>query len=240
VLGNDINFSNTYYVNKYRTWGINSGIAIPEGVGFNGIFDGKGHTINNLGITNFGNYNAVGGVFGTIGSKGVIRNVAFTNGRMDGSSYADVAAYFANGIAGTVENVFMHIDLTKSPINNAGIFNVFAYGYNLSATFTNVVTYVSGSQSQGGAIKMRTGNYVVRTALGQQMSVTNSYVIHNDSLTVTNPTGFENISIKKESAVKNGAGLDTTGYGSIWDTTTYKMPIFVSAKAYLTLTGFAK
>ena len=234
VLGNDINFSNTYYVNKYRTWGVNA-VAIPEGVGFNGIFDGKGYTINNLGITNFDSYNRVGGIFGTVGTKGVIRNVAFTNGRMAGSSSAGVAGYLANGIAGTVKDVFVHIDLTKSTINNAGDINVFAYGLGPQTKYENCVAYVSGSTSQNGMSKVRMSNCGHGVVAD---NIVNTYLITNDALTVN---GLYYAKSYNETAVKNGtANITTTSFSSAWDLTTYKIPVFTTAKAYIDFTQLKK
>lgn len=226
ILGNDITFSNTYYVNKYRTWGVNA-VAIPEGVGFNGIFDGKGYTINNLGVTNFDSYGRVGGIFGTVGTKGVIRNVAFVNGRMAGSAYEGVASYLANGIAGTVENVFVHIDLAKSTINTSGSINVFAYGLGDKTSYKNCVAYVSGTSAHKVTVG-NCGHGVVQT------NMVNSYLITSDSLTTG---GLYYAKQFNETAVKNGtANIVTTGFSADWDLTTYKIPVFTTAKAYIDFT----
>ena len=236
VLGNDITFSNTYYVSQYRPWGVNVS-AIPTGVGFNGIFDGRGYTINNLGITNFNDFNKTCGIFGTIGAKGVIRNVAFVNGKIAGSTQHSVVSYLANGIAGTLENVFVHIDLANSTVDTSGRMNVFAYGFNNTVTLKNCIAYVSGASSQNGCVNLGIGNYVHGELSSSR--VINSYLICNDALTVGGRlTAVTNYN---ETAVKNGtANIVTTGFSADWDLTTYKIPVFTTAKAFVNFVDLKK
>jgi hypothetical protein len=168
--------------------------------------------------------------------KGVVKNVAFTNGRMAGSSQSKVASFIANGIAGTLENVFVHIDLENSTIDNAGQMNVFAYGFNSTASIQNCGAYVSGASSQNGCQKIRLGNF----SHGAMTDVVNTYLVYNDALSVAGLLSNDVTIACTETQVKNGATFSTAGFSSVWDTTTYKMPIFTTAATYLNLESFKK
>ena len=235
VLTNNIEFSDTFYYGSHTAWNNSGGSPIPTGVGFNGILDGRGYTVSNLGVDVYINsQNCVRGIFGTIGERGVIRNIAFVNGRMAGTTAASVASYLANGIAGTLENVFVHIDLSKSTIDSQGEINVFSYGANSTAKFINCVAYVTGTQTSGGCKTVRMGNNWLGFTASQ---VTNCYVVAVDGVTVNGLRSFTQYSVAQ---VKNGASFTTANYGDVWDLTTYKLPVFTTAKPYLNLESFQK
>lgn len=63
--------------------------------GFVGTIDGRGYTIKNLTVGQYG-------VFGSVGDKGVIKNIAFTDIKGQISTYA-----FAGNFGGTLENVYI-------------------------------------------------------------------------------------------------------------------------------------
>ena len=72
---------------------------------FVGIFDGLGHTVSNLTINNTGAFNL--GLFSSIGSAGVVRNVGLLNGSVTGGG----ADYMNFGLLtgwnfGTIRNVY--------------------------------------------------------------------------------------------------------------------------------------
>lgn len=251
VLGGNIEFSDTYYVNKYRSWAVNNQ-AIPNGVGFNGVFDGKGYTISNLGVTNRTNYNCTTGIFGTIGKNGVVRNVAFVNGRMEGRTLAGVSSYLAVGITGTLDNVFVHIDLSKCALNREGSFNVIAYGLDGDTNIKNCVAYVSGvavtdyayeGQTFGNALT-ESANVTVAIATYRWNSlsnddVLNSYLVVDDRLNNGNNT-MSGFTVYSETEIKNGATIVTEGFNTYWNLTEYKLPVFTSAKTLIDLDGFKK
>lgn len=58
-------------------------------VPFEGILDGKGHTISSLSIENSTNY---AGLFHTIGEKGTVKNLVLENVFLRGSYAGGVAA----------------------------------------------------------------------------------------------------------------------------------------------------
>ncbi|MBQ7830630.1 MAG: hypothetical protein IJ393_00990 [Clostridia bacterium] len=67
--------------------------------GFAGTFDGKGHTIDGMEIDRG---TEVGGFFGVLHAKGVIKNVAFTNASVSSNS-----GLVCSAGAGSVENVYV-------------------------------------------------------------------------------------------------------------------------------------
>ena len=77
--------------------------------GFDGIFDGKGHTVNNMKINTYkGNYPSF---FGIIGCKGIVKNLNIKNAEINLSNYFQAKYLFCNGgilagySAGLISNV---------------------------------------------------------------------------------------------------------------------------------------
>ena len=77
-----------------------------SGVGFVGIFDGRGHTISNLTVKT-GGYAKVGGLFGQILNPAIIRNVAFVDMTTDGVGYKNLMTGESGRMTGLMENVFI-------------------------------------------------------------------------------------------------------------------------------------
>lgn len=88
----------------------NNGYGIDDDTAYNGIFDGKGHSISGLFIETK-KYNKQGdnhyetycqGFFGIIGKEGTVRNVTVNgqiNAQAEGNEYINAAKYIG-GIAG--------------------------------------------------------------------------------------------------------------------------------------------
>ncbi len=121
VLGNDIDMEGYNYEGRFwygnmydmNTWTVlpqYAGLNFRDGKtgGFRGIFDGKGYNIDNLHITTW-----TGSFCGQIAQAGIIRNVSFTNVRLDGA-----AALISVGGNGTIENIYAHI--VSAVTGNAG------------------------------------------------------------------------------------------------------------------------
>lgn len=81
ALGRDIDASATAYPNAFAP------IGATPGTPFTGQFDGFGHTIDKLSVTDTSSSGYVG-MFGVIGSAGVVRNIALTNGASSGVDFA--------------------------------------------------------------------------------------------------------------------------------------------------------
>ena len=84
--------------------GISNAPIYDKTIGFEGTFDGGGHTIDGLHITGQGT-----SLFGVIGENAVIKNVNFTNVTFDDNTlYMGLIAVYAFG--GTIENVRVEYD----------------------------------------------------------------------------------------------------------------------------------
>lgn len=137
VLGDNIDATQT--VRGEDKWLNTNGITDS---GFQGIFDGRGKTINGLTVKN-------GGLFGYLANGSVVRNFALTNLTLDntGGWQPSALAHFIYGNA-TIENVFIQIngatDNAKTNGNLRGIANL-VRGSNtgVSPLFKNVVLYMN-------------------------------------------------------------------------------------------------
>lgn len=58
-----------------------------------------------------------GGIFGVIFSKATLKNVAFTNVRVNSNGHAVILGY---GLYGKVENVYVGISQISSSLNTSG------------------------------------------------------------------------------------------------------------------------
>ena len=113
----------------------NQGTAYTEKAGFNGIFDGRGYTIFN------GEY-LRGGLFGTLGADGIVRNVAFVNAAIN-TDYQCSGVIGAN-VYGTLSNVM--IDASMLPGTDGRVGSAIGYGVG-GATLENVVVYLRDEQT---------------------------------------------------------------------------------------------
>lgn len=107
-LGNDIVCTGTY-ASHYVDGDTRGTIGVAAG--FNGTFDGQGYTIYNLHTVG-----DRGGFVGPLGEHGVVKNVSFVNAKNTGNG-----AFIASNGCGTVENVYIQIDITPNSLswNNA-------------------------------------------------------------------------------------------------------------------------
>ena len=101
VLGNDITCTGTYASNYVD--GDTRG-DLGAAAGFNGIFDGRGHAIYNLHTVG-----DRGGFVGPLGVHGIVKNVSFVNAKNTGNG-----AFIASNGAGTVENVYISLEITPN------------------------------------------------------------------------------------------------------------------------------
>ena len=111
VLGNDIEFNGIFkgFCNYTQCGSYLTGS--PDTLGFVGIFDGQGHTINNISFTNDQSEGA--SFISLLGAKGVLKNIAFTNVAQTAGGGCVVSSCY-----GVVENVFV-----EGVINNTLTWN---------------------------------------------------------------------------------------------------------------------
>lgn len=102
---------------------------------FNGIFDGDGHKVYNIGLVKDAS------IFPTIGSKGEIKNATFEfrNYTGDGMGAIRPLSYWNNGL---IENVTVLIDAASLPIDNVG---PLSYASGLGTYRDSNAYYVLGS-----------------------------------------------------------------------------------------------
>lgn len=110
--------------------------------GFAGTFDGKGHTIDGMSIDRG---TEVGGFFGVLNAKGVIKNVAFTN-----ASVAANSGFVCSAGAGTVQNVYVQFEsmgagaLHPVQVRYSGVF--FPLGVDMGASVIDCFVDVSKTE----------------------------------------------------------------------------------------------
>ena len=179
VLGDNIDASQT--VRGEDKWLNTNGITDS---GFQGIFDGRGKTINGLTVKN-------GGLFGYLANGSVVRNFALTNLTLDntGGWQPSALAHFIYGNA-TIENVFIQIngatDNAKTNGNLRGIANL-VRGSNtgVSPLFKNVVLYMN----IGDATTKEATSLVSEYNYGNYAKFENMHIVSDYTLSLASKGG---------------------------------------------------
>jgi filamentous hemagglutinin family protein len=132
--------------------------------GFNGTFDGLGHTVNGLFIDRAATANI--GMFGAVGANSVIRNVGLVGGSTKGA--AGTGALVGNNGTGTIHNSFATGDVS----GDAGTGGL--VGSNTTGNISNSFATgdVSGDAGTGGLVGSNTtGNISNSYATGNVSNV---------------------------------------------------------------------
>ena len=144
VLDDDIDFEGDT-LPSFIYWQTNNTQDGTMG-GFRGVFDGRGHIIDNMRID--GKNERIGGFIGTLATDGVIRNVAFTN-----AVHTGYCGYVCSAGNGTVENVYVSYSAfgrgEVSGNERAGTF--FAYSSGANANITDCFVEVKAYEAEKGA-----------------------------------------------------------------------------------------
>ena len=123
---------------------VNNDTQSNNEVGFNGIFDGRGHIISNL-TTAATVYNGLGGLFGMLQKGSAVKNVAFTNVSMN-SEYKYVLSGESRPFYGTIENVVITaadgitLDRVVAKLSGGTMKNCLFVGFAMINTDTGVTT----------------------------------------------------------------------------------------------------
>ena len=123
---------------------VNNDTQANDEVGFNGIFDGRGHIISNL-TTAATMYNGLGGLFGMLQKGSAVKNVAFTNVSMN-SEYKYVLSGESRPFYGTIENVVITaadgitLDRVVAKLSGGTMKNCLFVGFAMINTDTGVTT----------------------------------------------------------------------------------------------------
>lgn len=143
---------------------------------FNGIFDGLGHKVIGMKVGD-------NGIFGALGAKAIIRNVAFTDTVLSGRDYWKNTALFAHesiaGASGTsrIENVYINIaDFRSGDAGNRAAGLIYVYQPNL--VINNVIMEVetdnfTATPQYGYGVLFETD----RVLKDQTPNMTNVYVV---------------------------------------------------------------
>lgn len=175
--------------------------------GFDGTFDGAGHTISGIYHTETGN-NAAGkynGLFGCIDKNGVVKNLIISkDNHITGYNYVGTIASLNMGL---IQNCTNYADVTATNFAAGGICGFLVNGTGIvkdCQNFGNVkaMTYASGicGGSQSGK-SIATYNYLIE------------HCINKGDLSTTNGVGSAGIAGSYSGAVK-----DCTNYGIADDT----------------------
>ena len=144
VLDDDIDFGGDT-LDSFIYWATNN---TQDGTrsGFRGVFDGRGHIIDNMRID--GKNERIGGFIGLLATEGVIQNVAFTN-----AVHTGYCGYVCSAGNGTVKNVYVsYSSFGKGEVSGnerAGTF--FAYSSGANANLTDCFVEVKGYEAEKGA-----------------------------------------------------------------------------------------
>ncbi|WP_172448518.1 MBG domain-containing protein [Caulobacter mirabilis] len=185
---------------------------------FSGRFDGLGHTIDNLTITGTG---AQLGLFGTLASGSVVRNVGLNGGTIAGGAGSDVGA-LAGLSQGSIFNVWSSAAVIGTDGDIGGL-----VGENAGSIANSYVTgLVRGGGGTAGAIAGRNPGSVHNVlAAGLLFNTNASTGLVGDNSGVIDGaliTGYANAGSTLLSAVGTGSGSvsnvyvdsDTTGFSS--------------------------
>lgn len=125
VLGNDIDMQGKNFRGCYTYSDLYPGDKLKEGFegfqwlngnsgGFRGVFDGRGHAISNLTMSKW-----CDSFLGLLAAQGTIKNIAFTNVTLAGST-----SVIALGGCGRIENAYVEIAAYSNgnAVDSTGIF----------------------------------------------------------------------------------------------------------------------
>lgn len=236
VLGNNISVSGE--LRAEDNWSGN--LASAGGAGFQGVFDGKGYTIDKLVLHN-------GGMFGNIAPGAIVRNFALTNITLNSArdDYQPASiAYFIYGNA-TVENVFVHIvsDTSEKPYvrgGSRGFANNFVVCNSNAPTVKDVVVFmdVGDKDSHAGSLVSTYGTDL--RASFEDVHVISKHLLLNNQGTASdkstvNYTGTVTRYESAEAFNSVHSSLESTGLSANCWTYPEGMwyPVFKTAESYL-------
>ena len=217
TLANDIDL-NSAFTNVAEVWGTNKNTPTGEGfypIGaaagnvtttyYTGVFDGNNHTINNLYI-NLNNTVASSskdtnvGLFGNIGSAGMVKNIGLTNANVTHTSTATndgiglrTTGALAGKNNGTITNSYTSGSVsmsTSTPFADAGGFVGFNNGiirdsYNLADISNMALTGGNSTRTTaGGLVGINWDN-----GTGMPGTITTSYSSGNVTITFITGSG---------------------------------------------------
>ncbi len=157
ILGNDISFKTGDVYGTVAIKAMNETSETERGIdptiGFQGVFDGRGHSISGFTVERYTKTNRLGSLFGNIGEKGVVKNFTvkdFKTSMLIGTDSTSSVAWSVN--KGTIEGVNVIYNgadiahnhgflafrvIAGSTFKNVNVFSSAAGGFAMSVTFTS-------------------------------------------------------------------------------------------------------
>ncbi len=213
ILGGNIDA--TSFVSKTQAWGTSASLK-----GLTGTFDGCGYTISNIAL-------GQGGLFGNIGSGGVVRNVAFTNVTLKTGANCTVLANLVHGSA-QISNVFVEVTNWNANHNTSPLI-LGTKGHNSAfPVFKNVMIIAHGTPPTNpgnygaGSMFLDSGN--MNGATCSNVFVVSTVPILSDRDEMNGVLRFDSIDLFKQNVTTS----TLTGFDDCWDLTG-DYPVFKTA-----------
>ncbi len=183
ILGDNIDFASNGERGVYNSGVLaqsfaNSGAKETVALmGFNGTFDGRGFAIKNVTFASEGgaSFTTGGGLFGAIGAKGVVKNLALVNIAL---SIESDNAPLATVASGKIDNVY--IDLQEVEANaSARLAGVACatYGAELSNIYVRKANTATGTRQHSGYVSVYDA-----AREGKQTTAKNIYIYNDASI----------------------------------------------------------
>jgi len=149
--------------------------ADSKTTGFQGLFDGQGYAIYNFTIKALTEH--CGGLFGSIGVNGVVKNLALIQGSWTGDGGSSSFGVIAGGFYGTIENVIVDLTVSGGSSGGNGIFYSTNTNVSTPVIKNTIVRVTNNSTRDGKAYGYPIGNYFRASSDSAKMVVDNVYVI---------------------------------------------------------------
>lgn len=141
ALQNDITFASSFSYPTIGKW-----VSFREQNKFDGVFDGKNHTLTNLVLTSKDG-ERYGGLFGIVDTAGVVKNINLVNPRVTVDAGTSLSGGTVVGqLAGTVDNVHVtggSYNATISGFKGGLVGNLVGGGYVLNSSYSGSMSCVN-------------------------------------------------------------------------------------------------
>lgn len=131
-----------------------------------GTFDGRGHLLKNLTVNH-------SGIFGHIGTYGIVKNLGITNATIqprNNKPGASVAGLFGIAVQGTIDNCFAEL-ISMPDASEAGVFGRYIRD---TGVVTNSIVVIRSAENAG---KFNSGAFAGLTQDNKNVKVVNVYAV---------------------------------------------------------------
>jgi filamentous hemagglutinin family protein len=211
VLGSNIDASAT------GAWNASIGFSpIGESAPFTGVFDGLGHTITGLSVSTSSTYNNVqsvfwgdtrygtfdAGLFGQIGSSGVVRNVGLEGGAITDMTSSNYVGGLAGNNSGHIANSYSTMPISVRGFDSSG--PCLGYGVCTSTTLTGTIA--------GGLVGLNSGTISNSYASGAVAQTATPDEYNYGTSILGGLAGINSGVIKSSYATGTVSGVPSNGY----------------------------